>query len=316
MTEFETVSRWLKENDDYAILMHASPDGDAIGSAYGLRRILRALGKRAVCLCHDPIPARYDYLMDGDDAPFEPRHIIAVDLADEKLLGSLQETYAGKIELCIDHHISNRIDCPLLLLDGAAAAACEVLYTLAVTLGVAIDAGIAACLYTGIATDTGCFKFTNATAHAHEVAARLIEAGAPYGEINRIMFDTKSRARLEVERLALESMEYHFDGRCALIVVTEEMAAMTTPDELEGITALTRQVEGVEVGLTFRYKGPNRYKISARTLESVDASALCAQLGGGGHRRAAGCELAMPLEEAKATMLRVLAKEWDKPCKD
>lgn len=316
MTDRKSVCAWLKENDNYAILMHASPDGDAVGSAYGLKRMLNILGKRAVCLCADPIPPQYDLLTQGAEETFAPRHVIAVDLADVKLLGSLEAVWGDRIELCIDHHVSNRVECGMLVLDGAASAACEVLFELAQTLGVEVDAEIAACLYTGIATDTGCFKFTNTSAKTHEIAARLIEAGAPYGEINRIMFDTKSRARLEVERMALESMEYHFDDRCALIVVTEEMEAMTTPGELEGITALTRQVEGVQVGLTFRYKGPDRYKVSVRTVEPIDASAICGRLGGGGHLRAAGCELNLSLAEAKKAALASVAQELDKPCRD
>ncbi|MBP5617814.1 MAG: bifunctional oligoribonuclease/PAP phosphatase NrnA [Clostridia bacterium] len=315
MTDLQKAAKWLTENDDYAILMHASPDGDAIGSGYGLRKMLRALGKRAACFCADPIPRQYDLLMDGEKDDFAPRHVVAVDLADAKLLGALEAEWGSRIELCIDHHVSNRVDCDILVLDGAASAASEILYDLAGALGVAVDEGIAACLYTGIATDTGCFKYTNTSAKTHETAARLIEAGAPYGDINRVMFDIKSRARLEVERLALESMEYHFDDRCALIVVTEEMESMTTPGDLEGITALTRQVEGVLVGLTFRYKGPDRYKVSARSVEPVDASAICASLGGGGHLRAAGCELRLPLAEAKAAMLAAVKRELDKSCR-
>lgn len=315
MTDLQKAAVWLAENDDYAILMHASPDGDAIGSAYGLKKMLSALGKRSECFCADPVPRQYDLLPIGGKDDFVPRHVVAVDLADVKLLGSLEAEWGGRIELCIDHHPSNRVACDLLVLDGAASAASEILYDLAGALGVAVDGEIAACLYTGIATDTGCFKYTNTSAKAHETAARLIEAGAPYGEINRIMFDTKSRARLEVERMALESIEFRFDDRCALIVVTEEMEAMTTPGELEGITALTRQVEGVQVGLTFRYKGPDRYKISVRSLEPIDASAICGRLGGGGHLRAAGCELLMPLAEAKKAVLDSVALELDKSCR-
>lgn len=317
MTELQDVCRWLKGHDDYAILMHASPDGDAVGSAYALCRALEGLGKRARCLCSDAIPPRYDYMTVGVGlGDFAPEHVIAVDLADTKLLGNLEAEYGERIELCIDHHVSNRIDCPMLVLDGEASAACEVLFELFGTLGTVIDADIAACLYTGLATDTGCFKFTNTSARTHEIAARLIRAGAPYGEINRIMFDTKSRGRLEVERRTLESIEYHFDDRCALIVVTKEMQEMASPDELEGITALSRQIEGVAVGLTFRYKGPDRYKVSVRTLDSVNASAICGRLGGGGHLRAAGCELAMPLEQAKKAMLAAVAEELETPCKD
>lgn len=317
ITDIRTVCDWLKENDDYVILMHASPDGDAIGSAYGLCRALNQLGKRARCECHDPIPARYSYMTDGIGAEeFVPRHVIAVDLADTKLLGGLREVYGDRIELCIDHHISNRIPCPMLLLNGDAAAACEVMCGVIDALGCRMETDIAACLYTGIATDTGCFKFTNTTASTHAVAARLIEAGAPSGTINRLLFDTKSRARLEVERTVLDSIEYYFDDRCALIVVTESMQAITTPDELEGITSLTRQIEGVEVGLTFRYRGPDRYKVSVRTVECADASDICGRLGGGGHMRAAGCELNLPLEEAKRAMLAAVAEELKIPCKD
>ncbi len=318
MSDFTAICAWLKANDNYAILMHSSPDGDAVGSGFSLCRALKQMGKHAVCICDDPIPARYSYMTYGIDdcEDFEAEHIIAVDLADTKLLGSLRDTYEGKIELCIDHHVSNCIDSPMKLLDPEASAACEVMYRLLKELGCDIGADIAACLYTGIATDTGCFKFSNSTAATHIVAAKLIEAGAPHAEINRIMFDTKSRARLEVERMVLDSVEYHFDNRCASIVVTEQMQQMTTPDDLEGITALTRQIEGVEVGLTFRHRGPDRYKISVRTVEPIDASAICGRLGGGGHMRAAGCEISLPLEKAKEAVLNSVAEELRSSCKD
>ena len=316
-TDISTVSQWLKANDNYLILMHASPDGDAVGSGYGLCRALMQMGKSVRCACHDPIPARYDYMVeDVASREFKPEHVIAVDLADTKLLGSLQELYADKIELCIDHHVSNRLECPMLLLDGDASAACEVMYRLILDMGCDIDADIAACLYTGIATDPGCFKYSNTSAETHVVAARLIEAGAPYAHINRVMFDTKSRARLEVERMVLDSIEYRFNNRCAMIVVTDEMQNMTTPDDLEGITALSRQIEGVEVGLTFRHRGPDRYKVSVRTSESVDASAICGRLGGGGHVRAAGCEVCLPIDEAKAAVINAVAEEMGIKCKD
>lgn len=242
---------------------------------------------------------------------FEPEHVISVDLADTKLLGSLLPIYGDRIELSIDHHYSNRIECPIQLLDAEASAASEVLYDVIHGLGCGIDKEIAACLYTGIATDTGCFKFTNTSPKTHRIAADLIELGANHGEINRIMFDTKSRGRLNVERMALDSIEFYFNDRCALIVITEQMQAMTTPDELEGITALTRQVEGVKVGLTFRHRGENNYKVSVRTLEPIDASAICARLGGGGHMRAAGCELNMSLEDAKRAMLDAVKAEME-----
>ena len=310
MTDVKTVCDYLLSNDNFLILMHASPDGDAIGSGYGLCRALTKLGKRVKCACSDAIGQRYSYMTEGyGEGDFEPEHVIAVDLADTKLLDSLEPEYAHKIELCIDHHISNKLDCPHKLLIAEAAAACEIIYDVIEGLGCEFDAGIADCLYTGIATDTGCFKFTNTTANTHIVAAKLIEKGADYGRINRIMFDTKSRARIEVERIALESIQYYLDNKCAVLTVTKQMQDMTTPDELEGITALTRQIEGVEIGVTLRYKGENRYKISVRTIEPIDASSICARLGGGGHTRAAGCEVNLPVDEAKKVILESVKKE-------
>ena len=312
MTDIRSACDYLLSHDRYAVLMHASPDGDAVGSAHSLCRALQKLGKRAKCLCCDPIPAHYSYMVESvqpDD--FEPEHIISVDLADTKLLGSLESVYGDKIELSIDHHCSNCIKTGLVVLDAQASAACEVMFELIGALGCGFDEHIADCLYTGIATDTGCFKFTNTSPKTHRVAADLIEMGANHGEINRIMFDTKSRGRLNVERMALDTIEFYFDGRCALTVITEEMQAMATPDELDGITALSRQIEGVIVGLTFRYKDVNRYKISVRTIDPVNASAVCARLGGGGHIRAAGCELNMPLAEAKRTVLEAVRAELE-----
>jgi phosphoesterase RecJ-like protein len=137
----------------------------------------------------------------------------------------------------------------------------------------------------------------------------MIELGADYAEINRIMFDTKSMGRLRVERDAIDSIEMYFDGRCALMTVTAEMQSMTTPDELEGITPIPRQISGVVVGVTLREKDGGKYKCSVRTHEPIDASAICARLGGGGHNRAAGCEITGGITAAKKAMLDAIAAE-------
>ena len=116
----------------------------------------------------------------------------------------------------------------------------------------------------------------------------------------------KSFARLRVERLALESMELSLDGKCAILVLTDEMQKMAPPEDLEGIKAITRQIEGVQIGITMRQKSTNGYKISIRTHSPFDASAICGKLGGGGHLRAAGCEVELPLNEAKSAVLNAV----------
>lgn len=300
------VCKFLQERDLFVILTHASPDGDALGAGFGLCLALQKMNKRAKVLCPDPIPQKYFYFTKtAADQEFVGRTIIAVDLADTKLLGGLEEEYGDKIELCIDHHISNTGYASYLMLDPDAAATCECIYDIIKRLGVEIDKNIALALYTGISTDTGCFKYSNTTAKTHLIAAELINTGIDSSEINRIMFDTKSRQRLELERMALADMEYYFGGKCSIITVTKAMIDKSgcTDDELEGITSISRAVEGIVAGVTIKEKLPQVYKISIRTHAPLDASSICRRLGGGGHARAAGCELKGPLEDVKSRIL-------------
>ena len=181
-------------------------------------------------------------------------------------------------------------------------------------MGVPIDASIADCLYTGIATDTGCFRFASTTARTHQVAAHLIEAGADVERLNARLFESRSRARLEIERIALESLEYFFDGRCAMIYLTwDQIVTSGVPGaELEDLTSLPRSIEGVEVGLTLRQQKDGSYKISIRTSGTVDACAIARHLGGGGHSRAAGCEISGNLDIARFAILEEVRKELER----
>ena len=169
---------------------------------------------------------------------------------------------------------------------------CEILTDLIPdNLGVPLTPDIANCLYTGVATDTGCFRFTSTTAKTHLAAARLIEAGAEAGRLNEILFECRSHSRIEAEREALESLEYYFDDRCAMICLTRDQIVQTgvANAELEDLTSLPRSIEGVKVG---------RRCASSRTAVSrsvcVHPAMLCRcraiarRLGGGGHNRAAG----------------------------
>ena len=305
------ASELLLSYDKVLVISHASPDGDTLGSASALIKGLNFLGKKTAFLCADPIGKKFSYLFEDLNLTEydESFHVVTVDIADPKLMGKLCDEYKDKVELSIDHHATHVPFGKHEWVNPHAASNCEMIFELLSEMNVLMDKSTATKLYTGVATDTGCFKFTNTTANTHIVAAQLIEKGADYGTINRIMFDTKSRARIEVEKIALESIQYYLDNRCAVLTVTKQMQDMTTPDELEGITALTKQIEGVEIGVTLRYKGENRYKISVRTIEPIDASSICARLGGGGHIRAAGCEVNLPVDEAKKVILESVKKE-------
>ena len=174
-----------------------------------------------------------------------------------------------------------------------------------VDMGVTITPQIANCLYTGISTDTGCFRYASATAESYRIAADLIEAGADNGRINRVMFETKTKTYARLERLALESMRFYLDERVAIITVTQEMYHLTgsNEQETEGLAPLTRQIEGVEVGITIREKPDGTCKASLRTFESVNAAEIAKAFGGGGHPQAAACNLDMDVKTARAKLV-------------
>ena len=303
----------LREQDNILILCHKSPDGDTLGSGFALLHGLLSLGKQAKVECSDPIPERFAYLFPERALEIEPKYVVAVDVADTNLLGDKLSVWSEKVDLCIDHHGSNRRYADKLLLEGDSAAACEVVYLLLQVLGVVITPKIADCIYTGIATDTGCFRYSNTSIRTHRMAAELMERGCRFQKINQWMFETVRPSRLAVEREALATLEYAFSGRCALITLDRAMIEKNgaSDDELDGISAIPRQIQGVQVGVTMKQvKDRSGYKISMRTTEEADASAICARLGGGGHARAAGCMIPGSAEQAKAAILKAVAEQF------
>lgn len=305
------TARYLKKHDNYVILTHASPDGDTLGSAYALYYALNEIGKVACVVCPDIIPQKYDYFarktdhVDGENAT-----VIAVDVADTRLLGSLQEEFGNRVDLCIDHHISNTRFAKNLYLDPNAAATAESIYELIAYMRVNINNITAKALYTGIITDTGSFKYSNVTAKTHLIAASLLEFPIDAPEISRLMFDTKSKNLLELERMVLSGAEYHFEDTLIILSVTEEMQSATgcSGSELDGIAVITRSIEGVKVGVTLKQIGENEFKASVRTYPPVDACEICKILGGGGHKAAAGATVSGSLDEVKKKVIDAVSQ--------
>ena len=300
----------LKEYDNYLILSHRHPDGDTLGSAFALKNALDLLGKKSMVRCNDEMADKFSYLWQNvDNSEIKFDKIIAVDVADKKLLGEeFESKYGDNVFLCIDHHMSNREYAQNLLLEDKAAAA-AVIYEVICELGVEITPEIANCVYTGLATDTGCFMFSNTTPTVHRIAADVMEKGADYTLINRLMFETKTLSYIRLEQMAVASIESHFDGKCAIMTITQEMFKISgsNDSECDGIASIPRKIEGVNIGVTIREQTNGKYKVSLRTVEPYDAAKICANFGGGGHNRAAGCEFDCSLTEAKEQLLKKIA---------
>ena len=307
MVSLKTVCDFLLDNDNYLILTHRNPDGDTLGSAYALALALKKLSKKVTILCDDKIPEKYSYFtktvkLDKIKKPT----IIAVDIATPKLLGSLEEQYGNKIQLSIDHHKTNSNYAEISYVDETSAANCEIIYNLIKKLKVEITDDMAKALYTGISTDTGCFRYSNTTEKTHKIAAELMKFNIESSEIDRLMFETKSIVRLELEKLALKNLELYSNGLISLVSISKKDFAKTgcKDDEFEGITSISRSVEGVLIAITMRELKSGKIKASVRSFEPIDAAVLCEKMGGGGHARAAGCELSGNLRTTKKTILK------------
>lgn len=313
--DLNETARVLENGDNILLLCHAHPDGDTLGSACALARALAAKGKRVRIECSDKISKDFSFMFDGLDMPdFEPELIAAIDIADTKLLGKeLEGKYADKIDLCIDHHGSNIMYAKQIWLEADSASTAEMIYLLLEKAGYEITSEIASCLFTGVTTDTGCFRFSNTTVRTYEIAARLASLGADTHNIIQVFFETKTKTYAALERLALDGMRMYFSDRCALICVTQEMFRASGSDESETdrLANLPRQIEGVLVGVTMRELKDGGYKASVRTHGDIDASAICKRLGGGGHMGAAGCTVYGTKQQAVNMLLKEVQAELD-----
>ena len=263
--DLNEAANFLRENDRFLILMHGSPDGDTVGCGTALCGALQQIGKLAKLACPDPIPKKFGYMFrEIKEQDFDPETIIAVDVADTKLFYGMKEI-GEKTQLCIDHHVSNTEYAERLLLAPEYAAAAELMFELLSSMKeVKITNSIADSLYTGIATDSGCFKYSNTSPQTHVYAAELMTLGADIVPINYAMFDMKSQGRLKLEQLALSKIRYYSAGRIAVIDVTQSLI-----DSIEGIdsedigalSAIPRQIEGVDIGICIKEKKPGLYKV-------------------------------------------------------
>lgn len=305
MITLDEVASLLQENDCFKLLTHSYPDGDTLGGAFALAFALRKLGKKANVAVNGPVPSKFRYLVKNyEEQDFEVQYIVSVDVAARSLLGDSVMNGVDHIDLCIDHHRTNTVVAEHIYVDSKAAAASETIWQLVEMLGVEPDEDIAAGVYTGISTDTGCFCFSNTTPRTHQIAAAVI----PYCDwqsINYINFVVKTRAKIKMERMIYDTMEFYAGGKCAVVYTTIAMqkALGAGDDEMEGLANIPRQVEGVEMGITMREKDGGLFKISVRTNDGINAAEFCKQFGGGGHPGAAGCSIEGDLATVKKLLV-------------
>jgi phosphoesterase RecJ-like protein len=285
-----------------AVLGHARPDGDCIGSQVALARVLAALGLDVVCLNADAVPRRLQFLVKAmpflraDDVVNVPddRAAIFVDCADHARVGErLKARFPAPVAV-VDHHLSNVGFATANLVDSASAATCEILAGVFFDNNLPVDAQTAQALYTGILTDTGQFRFNSTSRRCFVLAGELVARGALPSEAGYQLYERETEGKLRLLQHFLASLRLECAGRvCVGTLAPDSFAATgTSVEDTEGLVDYARSIDGVDIGALIEEKADGTVKASLRAKEpAYRVDLVAAQFNGGGHACAAGLNL-------------------------
>ncbi len=306
----DNILEEINRAEDIVILTHETPDGDAIGSSLALYGALKGMNKNVdVVIPECPeifsfLPWYEDIKKEGKDEKYSLA--ISLDCSDIKRLNGFAKYFeTAKTKIVIDHHGSNTMFGDFNFVNPDSPAACQILVTVLEYMGIEINKGIGACIATGIITDTGGFKYSTVKPETFEFIGGLLSKGVNIPSIYRRVLQITSKKQFEIRRIALNRMEFLEDGKVAFTYITaEEQEKMQLGiGDHEGIVEFGRDVEGVEVSIFLRELPEGGYKASFRSNEYVNVSDVCLMFGGGGHVKAAGCNINLPLEQAREKLV-------------
>lgn len=322
----ETLAR-LKASERIVITTHTRADGDAVGSIAALQGALRRLGKHATAYLHEPILDRYAYLGALEAmSVWEPQAapdilgkadlVVVADTCASVQLGKMAEHLrAARVrKIAIDHHITRDDIVDEILLDDTAGACCQIILHLFEEAGWEIDAATATMLYTGIATDTGWFRFSNSDEAAFAAAGRLVALGAKPNELYERLYHSDCEARLRLIGELLSTFELHAAGRLAVLRITRDMlkrCGATREMTEEVVNEPMRMGDVVASLLLVEPEGDAPVRMSFRSKCDIDVAQIAAQFGGGGHARAAGARMAGTLASAAEAVIPVMVRAME-----
>ncbi|NLO92487.1 MAG: bifunctional oligoribonuclease/PAP phosphatase NrnA [Elusimicrobia bacterium] len=316
--EVARIGRLLRSGRSFFIAAHQSPDGDTIGCALALYSVLRRMGKKAVVFSTDPVPASLSFLpffkKVKAGTPPAPGFDTAVlmECSSPSRAGNVAEILAAaKQVINIDHHRTSERYGTVNYIDKSASSTAEMLYGVFSAMKVKLTADEAACLYSGLVTDTGRFQFPVTSPRTHMVAAGLLEAGAPAAKINKLVYDVAPLPALKTLGLALHNLHLEHGGRTAVstLRLKELRGVGAAASDAEGVVNRGLMVPGVQVSVLFR-EDQERVNVNFRSSGRVDVSAIARGFGGGGHRNASGCKMRLPFEECVSRVLSAIKKSY------
>ena len=290
---------WIRQRDRFVLTSHVHPDGDAIGSALGLQQMFRHLGKNAMVWLRDPVPSVYRALPGsqnihvGSEPPagFPDRYAGVVVLECPTLSRTGLEDVLPALPLMnMDHHLGNGHYGAVNWVETAAPAVGEMVYRVARALHLDISPDTATLLYLTLVTDTGGFRFANATAETFDAAAALVRQGARPEVVSHWLYESQPEPAVRLVGEALRTLERHHHGRIATVWLTQDMLerAGAGDGDSEGLIDYPRSVAGVDAVALFRQIDDQTFKVSLRSRGDINVEQIARRFGGGGHPNAAG----------------------------
>ncbi|HNX28506.1 MAG TPA: bifunctional oligoribonuclease/PAP phosphatase NrnA [Syntrophomonadaceae bacterium] len=317
----EVIAGQLLARDNFLLLGHIIPDGDCIGSIAAMQLGLEVLGKKVEVVLLDQVPEIYNFLpvtarfRHEWPRDFKAENIIYLDCSDIMRVG---EKIAAEINgevttFNIDHHATNDYFADYNWIEPGAAATAELVLALLNTMRVSISPDMATALYSGLVMDTGRFMYSNTSESTLSAAALLLKAGADIDQMRINLFESKTRAEVDLIRLALNNISLSDDGRIAWIALPYKrvQAIGALGIHPESIINYTREIKGVEVGMLFREIEPGMIKVGFRAKGKIDVAMIAGKIGGGGHRQAAGATYHGSLAQAKKVVIKMVRDVLD-----
>lgn len=314
------ISGKLLSAERILLFPHIRADGDALGSAAALCAALRKMNKKAYVLIEDKIADNLlflagDYCTDNFGVLGIPEVCVCVDCSDADRLEKRKDVFfSASCRICIDHHATTGAFCDLNYIDPKAAATGEIIYDLLLAMNAEIDGEMANALYAAIETDTGGFRYSNTTKKSHLITAALFGFGLDNCKVCNQIYDSIRSEQLVLHGAAISAMKLFAGGAANLAVVSRAMLKNTQASmaESEGIVEKLRSIRGVEISALLKEEEESLIKVSLRAKSRGDVAAISQKFGGGGHRKAAGCTLRKPLQEACADIMKAIEEELAK----
>ena len=326
----ETITKSIYETDNFVLLTHVHPDGDALGSLLGLADILESMGKKVFCFLEEPVAQHYSFLPDSDRIQTDLAALhtfvresgnrvnaIALDCGDDNRLGKYKEELLAITPfIVIDHHKSHKDYGEYRWVEPARSSTGEMVYELAMVLGVEMSYKCAYDLYVAICTDTGSFRYDSTHARTLQIAGELVERGVQPAEISCHIYDNYSIARLKLLELVLTTMRLHAADQIACIHVTQDMLKQTGADlqDVEGFIEYPRSLRIAKVAVFIKEGKNGQISVSLRAKGECDVAEIAKYFNGGGHRNAAGFRFTgKTLEQVRTEVMAILYRDlgWD-----